>query len=315
MLKRRWLYLSAPLALMLAWAAFAWLTHEEGRRPQAAAPAFTDWNFSPYADGQPSAAIQHNADAARAGDAARAKVQNVLQRGSLRESELDGSWGDWANGVLQPSRSLRQRFDYLLTALGEAGPAELRHWIDDEVTTQMNAGAARQVLAVWDRYVTLQQQRFKNQPDVADPSTWAAALAERSLVRQQVLGRDWAQAFYGDEEAAFTQHIEQRTKPDARPEADPQALLIRAPGANADELHAQRVRQLGADAAERLRTEDAAWADWERRLDTARARLQAIAAAPELSAVQQREQQQAHLASSFSGNELVRARAVLGIGP
>lgn len=307
--RHRWLYGAVPLALALVWAAHAWLSSEDGQRPQAAAPVFTDWNFSPYARGEPLPAVQHNADRARAADAARAHVQTVLDRGSLRESELDGDWGRWVDGQLQPSRSLRQRFDYLLTSLGEADPAQLRHWIEQDVTAHKSAAAARQVLAVWDRYIALQQHRFRHAPNVSDPTTWAAALAERSQVRQQLLGRDWAQAFYADEEATFAQHIEQRKQ--GRIEIDPSALLVANANTNADQLHTQRVQQLGADAAERLRTEDQAWADWERRLSAAQQTLNTLAAAPHLSAPQRQQAQEDHLAQHFSGSELQRARALL----
>lgn len=308
--RHRWLYGAVPLALALAWAAYGWLTSEDGQRPQAAAPVFTDWSFSPYARGEPLPAVQHNADAARAADAARDHVQTVLERGSLRESELDGDWGRWVDGQLQPSRTLRQRFDYLLTSLGEAEPAQLRHWIEQEVTAQKSAAAARQVLAVWDRYIALQQHRFRHAPNLADPSSWAAALAERSQVRQQLLGRDWAQAFYADEEAAFAQHIAQR-KAGVRVEPEHAELLLANANTSPDQLHAQRVQQLGADAAERLRAEDQAWADWEGRLSAAQQALNTLAAAPNLSAPQRLQAQEDHLAQHFSGQELQRARALL----
>lgn len=308
--RHRWLYGAVPLALALVWAAHGWLASEDGPGPQAPAPAFTDWNFSPYARGEPLPAVQHNADAARTADAARAHVQGVLERGSLRESELDGDWGRWVEGQLQPSRSLRQRFDYLLTALGEADPTQLRHWIEQEVTAQKSAAAARQVLAAWDRYIALQQHRFRNTPNVADPTTWSAALSERTQVRQQLLGRDWAQAFYADEEAAFAQHIEQR-KAGVREAPDHATLLVANANTNADQLHAQRVQQLGAEAAERLRAEDQAWADWERRLAAAQQALDGLAAAPHLSAPQRQQAQEDHLAQHFSGAELQRARALL----
>jgi lipase chaperone LimK len=316
---RRSAWWAAPAALALAGAAAVWLPRDEGRGPQAPAPVYTDWSFSPYAKGEPLAAVQHNADAARTADQARARVQQVLAQGSLRGSDLDGDWGRWAEGRLLPSLSLRLRFDYLLTALGETNPGDLRHWIEDEVTAQMNAGAARQVLAVWDRYLTLQQQAFRLSANPADPSTWQPALAERANARQAILGREWAAAFYTDEEAAFALHTEQVTARRAKggkPAADagtPSWLVApaNASPAQAEQLHAARVQELGAAGAERLRAEDAAWADWERRLNDARLRLQALASAPELSAPQRLQAQEEELAQRFAGSELVRARALL----
>jgi lipase chaperone LimK len=86
-----------------------------------------------------------------------------------------------------------------------------------------------------------------------------------------------------------------------------------APTADPAQLQAQRVQQLGAEGAERLRDEEAQWADWERRLAAARTRLQEIAAAPELSALQRAQAQAAYLAQNFAGAELVRVRALLGV--
>ncbi len=298
------------VALALLGAAALWLVLPAARAPsQAAAPVFTDWSFNPFAEGQPLDGVQHNADAARAADAARVRVVKVWENGSLRGSDLDGDWGTWVDNQLQPSASLRRRFDYLLTALGEVQPTDLRHWIEQEVSAQMSAGAARQVLAVWDRYLQLQQQGFRQQANPNDASTWQPALAERTTARRQILGADWAQAFYGDEErafVAFTEELAAQRAAGAKPaEVD---LLTGAPS---EQLQAQRVQQFGADAAERLRAEDTSWAEWERRLQSARQQLQTFAAAPELSALQRSQAQETYLAQNFSGHELVRARALL----
>ncbi len=303
---RRALLLAAPALLA---AAALWLLPTDRAPSRAAAPVFTDWSFNPFAEGQPLAGVQHNADAARAADEARVRVLKVWESGSLRDSDLDGDWGTWVDGQLQPSASLRRRFDYLLTALGEVQPADLRHWIEQELSAQMNAGAARQVLAVWDRYLTLQQHRFSQQANPNDAATWQPALGERTAARRQILGADWAEAFYGDEERAFVAFTEQLTAQHTAGAKPAEVDLLTGPPS--EQLQALRVQQFGAEAAERLRTEDAAWADWEQRLQTARQQLQALAAAPELSALQRSQAQENHLAQNFSGHELVRARALL----
>ncbi len=305
-----------PVALALLWAAWSWLQNDRVP-PPAAAPVFTDWSFSPFAEGNPLDAVQHNAEAVREAAAARARVAKVLEHGSLRGSELDGDWGQWVDGQLQPSLSLRRRFGYMLTALGEVQAADLAHWIDQEVSAERNAPAARQVLAVWGRYIRLQQTSFTTQVNPVDAATWQAALAERTAARQQILGVDWAKAFYADEERTFVAFSE---KPAAQRAsgADEQTLaiaLLRPAAEQNEQRHAQRVAQFGAEAAERLQQEDASWADWEQRLQAARERMQAIAAAPELSALQRRQAQDAALAEAFSGNELVRARSLLGAAP
>lgn len=309
-LPRRALLLVAPALLGVA---ALWLLLPGDRAPsQAAAPVFTDWSFNPFAEGQPLAGVQHNADAARAADTARARVVKVWESGSLRGSDLDGDWGTWVDNQLQPSVSLRRRFDYLLTALGEVQATDLRHWIEQEVSAQMSAGAARQVLAVWDRYLQLQQQGFRQQANPNDASTWQPALAERSTARRQILGADWAQAFYGDEERAFvvfTEELAAQRAAGAKPAKPAEVDLLTGPAS--EPLQAQRVQQFGAAAAERLRAADTSWAEWERRLQSARQQLHTLTAAPELSALQRHQAQETYLAQHFSGHELVRARALL----
>jgi lipase chaperone LimK len=309
---------AATALLVLAWAAAAWLKHD-GVAPQTATPVFTDWQFNPFAKGAPLDAVQHNTDAARAAEAAHARVAKVWQSGSLRGSDLDGNWGVWVGGQLQPSVTLRQRFDYLLTALGEVAHGDLRHWIEQQVTADLSAAASRQVLAVWDRYITLQQTSFRHQVNGSDTSTWQPALAERSSVRRQILGADWAQAFYADEERALVAFTEQMTAQRAGAVVAPDAQTALLMSSSSDglnteqaaQLQARRAEQFGADAAERLRAEDAQWADWERRLNAARQRLEALNAAPELSPLQRGQVQAAYLAGTFAGGELARARALL----
>ena len=318
-LSRRMLLLAVIALLVVAWS----LLKQERATPPARTPVFTDWNFNPFADGAPSEAIQHNADEALALDAARARVMKVWESGSLRGSDLDGDWGQWvadASGTqqLQPSFSLRRRFDYLLTALGEVTAPDLRQWMAQEIGTELGSAAAQQVLAVWDRYVALQQTSFKSQVNPNDAATWQPSLAERAAVRRQILGEEWAKAFYADEERDFVafsgQLATQRAAGTAVPGDAQMALLMpAAPTADPTQLQAQRVQQLGVEGAERLRDEEAQWADWERRLAAARMRLQEIAAAPELSALQRAQAQAAYLAQNFAGAELVRVRALLGV--
>lgn len=320
---RRWAVWGGLLLTMgLVVAVLSWRGAEPAAAP-AATPVFTDWAFNPFAKGAPLDAVQYNADAQREADAARARVLKVWESGSLRGSDLDGDWGEWKDQQLQPSSSLRRRFDYLLTALGEVAAGDLRHWVEQEVSVALgSSGAARQVLAVWDRYISLQQTAFTTRADPHDAATWQPALAERTAARQWILGGDWARAFYGDEEQAFAAFSEQLAaqRSGAAAPPDVQAALLSAPGPaltaeQAGQLHALRVQQFGAEAAERLRDEDAQWASWEQRLQAARERIQAIATAPELSAPQRIQAQRDHLAQAFSGNELVRAQALLGIAP
>ncbi len=291
------------------------------------------WRTSPLAEGGPGAVAAAQTEAFDVAAAARQRVMKVWQTGSLRGSEVGGDWGRWVEHVLQPGASLRRRFDYLLTTLGEVDHTDLRYWVEHQVTTDIDAAAASQVLTVWDRYIRLQQHRFSEGLNPKDERSWQAALAERSRVRVQILGADWAKAFYADEEQSFAEFTQRRFAPKAVNDALPAgaaspasldsgadaSLLVPPPLASlsADDqrqLQQRRTAQFGAEAAERLRAEDLAWAAWEQRLGEARQQMQSIARAPELSALQRSQAQDAWLRERFSGSELLRAQAMLRAG-
>ena len=203
-------------------------------------------------------------------------VDEVRTSGSLRGTDLDGAWA--APGKRREAEAqLLRRFDHLLTAIGETGLPELRRYIEREVTREHGAAAAQEALAAWDEHLAV----LRGEPPTQLPNNPAPEPPPRTP---------------------------------KRPTTAPRALLIPdkpATEADAQALHAQRVSQFGTAAAERLRLQDLARWDWARRLAAARQTLDALAAAPKLSAAQRLQAQEGHLAQHFSGGELQRARALL----
>ena len=239
----------------------------------------------------------HGADAQTnlaARDAAQLPAPN-----SLANTQLDGDWGVGPNGQPQPSTALRRRFDYFLLLQGEQDLNTVAARIRQLVQAAHGAAAAQQIMAVWDSYLRLQQQRWATQVDMQRRETWGPALAERSLVRRQLLGAAWAQAFYADEENALRQMIAQAnsglpttaTTPVAQP-TDPIAL---------------------PDAAQRMVAHQTQWQEWEQRVGAARSRIAQLRSAPELSDPQRSDAIALYINQQFSGNELLRARALLGL--
>ncbi len=267
-----------------------------------------------------------------ASDAAQ-HVAMVLQQGSLAGTEPDGDWGRWSGEVLLPSVSLRRRFDYLLTTLGEAQPAQLREWISAQVSAQHGAAGKTQVLAVWDRYLALLQTAPVEHVDTADDASLRRAMAELTAQRNAALGPAWAYAFFADDGAENEAFLARRSAGRAAPSSSNDAAPSRTAPEGADAMallappvtplspdagrrrDAERVATFGAEAAARLRSEEADWATWQAQLSLARARREAIAADPQLSALQRVQAQEAELTRAFSGGELLRARALLGAYP
>lgn len=235
----------------------------------------------------------------------------LLTEGSLRGAELDGAWGAWDGQRLMPHADLRRRFDQLLTTLGETRPDELRQLVAWLAERDLGAPGAQAVLEVWDRYLKLQQHAFRETMDLNRPERWASVLQERQLVRRDVLGMAWADAFYREEETALRQRLD-RT-PENQGAAEPAWTAAAPAGLEPQAWHRERVAALGQEAADRLQTEERAQAEWEQRLTTARSTIERLSRAPELSPGQQQEAVQNWLNQHFQGSERLRASALLGL--
>ena len=242
----------------------------------------------------------HGADAQTnlaARDAAQPPAPN-----SLANTQLDGDWGVGPDGQPQPSMALRRRFDYFLLLQGEQDLNTVAARIRQLVQAAHGAAAAQQIMAVWDSYLRLQQQRWATQVDMQRRETWAPALAERSLVRRQLLGAAWAQAFYADEENALRQMIAQANS----------GLPVAATTATTPVAQPTGPIAL-PDAAQRMVAHQTQWQEWEQRVGAARSHLQQLRSAPELSDPQRSNAIALYINQQFSGNELLRAKALLGL--
>ena len=233
--------------------------------------------------------------------------------GSLRGADFDGSWGRWVDGRLQPDFALRQRFDQLLTTVGEASTDELRAFVASRAERDTSPEQARAVLALWDQYLALQQVRHAETLDLMQPAQWPRLLQAHQLARREHLGPAWADAFYGEEEQRFRELITERGQ--TKPAGSTAGISPLQPSAElpASVLHQLRVATYGREAAERLRAEDQAEIAWQNRLDTARATLTRLRQAPELSEPQREQAVAQWLAQNFSETEKIRVRALLGL--
>lgn len=250
--------------------------------------------------------------------------QALFEQGSLRGVQPDGGFRLDAQGRLMPDRAVRRRFDQLLTTLGEASIEELGALLQQQARTELGSeDGAAQVMAVWERYLQLQRQLAPaggtGSPPTAD--SLALALQERARQRRLVLGNDWAEAFYGDEEAA----LQGRLSGDAAAAASapggdqaqhtalPAAARAPQPGEDLAALQRQREATLGPEAAARLQALDQAQAAWAQKVAEARSQVTRLRGAAELSALQRQQAIDQLIDSRFAPSERLRARAVLGL--
>lgn len=281
---------AAAAAVAIA-AVVAWL--EGGDDTAVASTNATPPDVAPRA---PAASVAAAPPAAAASDPVRF-ARWIEERSSLRGVVLDGAWEVDTNGRLHPTLALRRRFDQLLTLVGEATLEDLTAFVAHDVEALAGPLAAQRVLDVWQRYVALQRHAWRTPVDMRERATWAPALAERQRVRREVLGSEVATAFYAQEDAEL------------------QALLARSEAAPVPAVHSTAIdtTRLSPQALARLQQEDAAWADWERRLVDARREHAALRARQELSDVQRTEWMLRYLEPRFDAAEKVRVQALLGL--
>lgn len=215
-----------------------------------------------------------------------------LRQTSLAGTSADGDWAVGADGRLTPSHTLRRRFDYYLTLIGEVPLDSLRALVLQQASDELREPALGAVMALWDRYVALQQTPWKHTVDLRRRDTWADALAERSQGRRAALGTEWAQAFYADEERELA------------------AMIAGQPG-NPAATGTTGLPAPQPQAAEREAAVNAQWQQWEQRLTAARQQLQALNADATLAPAQRAERADQLLAAQFTGTELTRARGLL----
>lgn len=244
---------------------------------------------------------------------AAAVREHLFTKGSFAGTQLDGDWAIGADGRPQPNIQLRRRFENYLLALGEATLPEIRSLVEDDVRRAHGDVCAAEVMVIWDKYMQLRQHDFQRRFDQSDRSTWRPFFDELRSVRRQILGRDWAQAFFAAEEAEFEQFVAQLESGQPSP-ADPGAPVPQmAPGRDAASVRAERVARYGEAAAQRLEQADAEWADWERRLQAGRAEWARLKQSPELSDAQRRELMDRYIAANFQPDEDRRVRALLDL--
>ena len=217
-----------------------------------------------------------------------------LQESSLAGTQADGTWSIGSNGQAQPNLALRRRFDYFLLLQGERDIAALTADILRQVSAAHGQIAAQQVMALWSSYLQLQQQRWTTQVDMQRPSTWSSALTERSMLRRELLGIAWADAFYRDEENALRQLIAKSNGQELTSPAAERNLPTALP-----------------DATQRQASVDAEWQQWSQRLEAARSHIAKLQQTPELSEPQRADALAAYVTSQFSGSELLRVKALL----
>ena len=236
---------------------------------------------------------------------------------SLQGTEVDGWLGVDDDGHLVVTPGARQFFEYFLSATGEEAAEEIRARIIAEIERQLPEAAAKEAIALLDRYLGY-RERLQKLAESGASEDLEQRLRQLQELRRQGFGDADAAALFGDEEAVQSVDIgrqnvlrneslsaEERQRklaeleqqlPEPVRAARAQALgplrlaqeeaALRAQGAGPEEIRALRESQFGSEAAGRLEALDRERADWNRRVEDYRAARDRIEADRSLNAEQ-----------------------------
>lgn len=234
----------------------------------------------------------------------------LFKDGSFAGTEPAGDWCV-AAGKLKACPDLRKRFEYYILGLGEVQIGDIRTLVADEAQKAQGEALAKDIMAVWDKYWQLRTYAWRNKFDQSDRATWMPVFEEQHMVRRQILGDDWAKAFFDQEEQNFKQYYAQLESGQPPPPDPGEPVPQMAPGKDPAAVRAERVARYGEAAADRLSKADEEWADWERRLAGARSEWSRLQNAANLSDTQRKQEIQAYINSNFKPDEHLRVQALL----
>lgn len=307
MLQRGWMVAAAVGVVLTAGAGWAWL-HDRAGEQAATEQEGSGWGMIRSGVGSSGQTAAGDADGATL---TAAQVRHKLfKEGSFAGTEPHGEW--CARGeALVPCAGLRGRFEYYLLALGEVPMGGIRTLVADEAERELGPKLAGDVMAMWERYLQVRGYKPRTVFQQEQLHTWMPVLEDLRAQRRQILGADWAQAFYADEEGNF-ERLHAQLQSGMPPPPDPgEPVPQMAPGKDPAAVHAERVARYGPEAAARLAKVDEEWADWERRLSAARQEWSRLQTNAGLSEVQRREQMAGYVAQHFKHEEHLRVQALL----
>ncbi len=313
MLKRGWMLTLLVAAVLAAAGGWLWWSGHDRDGADAGQAAADGWSMIKSGVGAAVGADTSDTSDAQTGGSAMTVAQvrhKLFKEGSFQGTEPHGDW--CARGeALQPCSGLRSRFEYYLLAIGEVPMDAIRALVADEAQRDLGEALATQVMSMYDKYLEVRRYQPRNTFQQDQLHTWMPVLAELRAHRRQVLGAEWAQAFYGDDEAKF-ESLHAQIQSGLPPPPDPGAPVPQmAPGKDPAVVHAERVARYGEEAAQRLAKVDEEWADWQRRLADARREWDSLQGNNALSDLQRREQMNAYVQQHFKPDEHLRVQALL----
>lgn len=271
-------------------------------------------------------------------------VENMPK--SLQDTEVDGALAVDGAGNLIISQSVRQVFDYFLSAIGEEDLTSIISRIRAYIRHQLPAKAAAQAEQILDAYLSY-REALGRIPQVAnDQGQNMAAIRQQKeqvqALRSQYLTRPVSEAFFGDEDAydRYTMariEIMQDKNLTATEKAKRTAALLndlppqmkesvetlnkyqelttftddwKARGGKPEELRAIREEIVGVEATDRLEALDQERAVWDGRMNDYLSQRAAIMKNQALSEQDRQKQVTDLKQKNFNEQEQIRVDAL-----
>lgn len=244
----------------------------------------------------------------RSADAVR---NRLFKEGSFAGTRPPSEWCVSTDLQLKACEDLRGLFEYYILGLGEVTIQEIRLLIDDEARRAYGDKLAAEIMAIFDKYWQIRTYDWKNKFIQGDRSTWLPVFEEQKTVRRQILGAEWAEAFFADDEKHFKEYYAQLESGLPPPPHPGEPVPQMEPGKDPAAVRAERVARYGEEAATRLDAVDAQWADWDRRLAAARTEWTRLQGQNNLSDTQKQDEMQRYVNTHFQDKDQLRVRALL----
>ncbi len=245
---------------------------------------------------------------ARSAEAVR---DRLFKEGSFAGTRPPTDWCVTTDLQLKACPDLRGLFEYYILGLGEVTIEDIRLLIDDEARRAHGDQLAAEIMAIFDKYWQIRTYDWKNKFIQGDRSTWLPVFEEQKSVRRRILGAEWAEAFFADDEKHFKEYYAQLESGLPPPPHPGEPVPQMEPGKDPAAVRAERVARYGEEAAARLDAVDAQWADWDRRLAAARTEWTRLQGQNNLSDTQKQDEMQRYVNTHFQDKEQLRVRALL----
>ncbi|MEN1727679.1 MAG: lipase secretion chaperone [Pseudomonadota bacterium] len=279
-------------------------------------------------------ASHHRNEEAEHSTLAASSPESAFANEPLPEQAV-ASWADVAwdgailfdsNGRLIIDAGLRQRFDFVLTGLGERPLVQLRQLLIDQMRGDFDSAQIQQVLAEFDLYTAFLQAADELMQVTG--SDLASRFEAIQALQRDLLGDDRARAWFDDQniDIARALAIRDGAIEAGNPDSDPMAAeLLEATGHRlAVEMNeqydslatdpalrfAEREALYGSDAAERLAQLDQERAAWNARLEAYARYRDSLAQQHQMSGAEREQALTDWRLSEFSEAEIRRLLAM-----